>query len=121
MDAVAAGVSRRAAANGAGISYATLKDWAARGRDGEALYSAFLAKLEAAEAGAEREMVDCLFLAAKEGKHDAAKFWLTVRRSADYAAKVAADADAEASAEAGAVDDSVIESIYAAMKSRRAG
>lgn len=112
-------MSRRAAANGAGISYATLKDWAARGRDGEELYASFLAKLEAAEATAEREMVDCLFLAAKEGKHDAAKFWLTSRRAADYAAKVSTEAEETASEEQTVDDIELTRSVLAALESGR--
>lgn len=120
MDALAAGVSRRAAANGAGVSLTAFKNWLAWGRDGEKPYVDFVARVEAAEAKAEREMVDCIFLAAKEGKHDAAKFWLTSRRASDYAAKVATESEESASEEQAADDIEVTRSVLAALESRKA-
>jgi hypothetical protein len=126
VDAVRRGLSRRGAANAAGISYPVLKKWITRGRAGEfaengVSYGDFVAQLEGAEAVAEQEMVDCLFLAAKEGKHDAAKFWLSSRRAADYASKVTADVEQEADEEQAADDLEVTRSVLAALESRKVG
>jgi hypothetical protein len=120
------GLSRRGAANAAGVSYSVLKKWIGRGRQGDVAengvsYGDFVSQLEEAESVAEQEMVDCLFLAAKEGKHDAAKFWLSSRRAADYAAKVIADVETEADEEQAADDLEVTRSVLAALESRKAG
>lgn len=81
----------------------------------------FLARLEEAEADAEGEMVDALFKAAREGKHDAAKFWLASRRAADYAAKVASDVHEEAAEEQTASDLDIARAVVSALESRKAG
>lgn len=119
-------MSRRAAANIGGVSYTTLKNWISAGRAGEFAengtdYAAFLARLEEAESEAEGEMVDALFRAARDGKPDAAKFWLASRRAADYAAKVATDVEEEAADEQATEDIDIARSVLAALESRKAG
>lgn len=121
VDAIRRGVSRRAAANGANVSYTALKNWLAAGREGEPLYAAFLARVEEAESKAEGEMVDALFAAAKDGKYQAAQFWLTSRRAAEWAARTAADAESEASADVTADDLETARAVVSALESRKVG
>jgi transposase len=49
LEATARGFSNHAAAKEAGISYAALKTWLARGRDGEAPYDSFYIAFKSAE------------------------------------------------------------------------
>ena len=121
LDAVRAGVSRRGAAQAAGIDYSTLKNWISAGRRGDETYRPFLTRLDEAEYRAEREMVDVLFSAAKDGKWQAAESWLKSRRMLDYAAKQPDPELDGADEEEGDEDLAVARSVLAALESRKVG
>lgn len=122
VDAIAAGVSRRSAAAGANVSYTTLKNWLATGRAGDdEKYTAFLARVEASEAKAERTMVDVLFEAARAGKFQAAQYWLNSRRALDWALHPEQDEDAAPDDDALGGDLDVARSVVAALESKRSG
>ncbi len=88
VSALEAGVSRRGAANAANVDYATLKRWLASGRAGDEPYCAFCARVEQAEAKAERVVVDALMVAVGKGNVAAITLWLQQRRAADWGVKV---------------------------------
>ena len=123
VDALKAGMGRKAAAGASGIGWSTLKVWLAAGRRGEAPYAAFLAKVEEAEGKAEREVVDALMTAIKAGKVDAIKLWLTSRRPQEWAQRegVANDSDDDADNASIDADESFTRSVLAAIQSRKVG
>lgn len=120
VDAIAAGQSRRGAAQAARIGDTTLFRWLAEGRDEDSPYREFRERVMQAESKAERAMVDCLFEAAKAGKFQAAQFWLERRRVNDW---YKPEAEPESARDAEQVDDdeSMTESVLAAIRSRKVG
>ncbi len=119
LNAAEAGVSRRAACEAARVHQATLCDWLARGRDGESPFAEFLERLEAAEAKAERKVVDKLMEQIESGHVPAMMFWLKCRRGWRDNEPAANEAAASGTVEeAGSVE--FIESVLAAAKSRKA-
>jgi len=97
-------------------------DWLARGRDGEAPYVDFLDRVKEAEAKAESEMVACVRAAAFEPKTwQAAAWWLERARPADWAKREPTQEEETGRAEGGGEDLAVVESVLAALKSRKAG
>lgn len=66
-------------------------------------------------------MVDALFVAAKRGSHQAAAFWLSSRRAAEWSTKAAADAEGEAADEQTSSDLDVARAVVSALESRKAG
>jgi len=87
LQCIRSGGSRASAAGLAGINPATLTDWMARGKSGEAPFDAFYAGIKAADAHAEQEMVGIVREAAKMGTWQAAAWWLERRRHKTYALK----------------------------------
>jgi hypothetical protein len=79
-DSVAAGNTRRCAAQAAGIAYSTLKEWVRRGDEGEEPFAAFLARLEKADGEAEERHVRNIETAAARGSWQASAWWLERRR-----------------------------------------
>lgn len=122
-NALAAGTSRRAAAEAASVCQATLFDWLARGRDDEQPYAEFLERVERAEAGAEQKITDALFKSAKDGSVTAQIAWLERRRPADWAKRESpANLQNASNAMTDAVDDlALAESVVEAIKSRKVG
>ena len=115
-DALKAGVSRRAAAAAGNVDYATFKRWMASDDD---LNRAFRARVEAAEASPEREAVDCIMNAVREGDWKAADTWLSKRRAIDWASKAAAIHDERVDEEA--LSEDAMRSVAEAILSRKAG
>lgn len=113
-------MSRRSACEAARISQATLFDWIARGRDGEAPYAEFLERLESSEARAERVVVDKLMEQIENGHVPAIMFWLKCRRGWRENDAPANEAPAPSAVE-GADTVDVLESLLAAAKSRKVG
>jgi len=91
--AIAAGVSRSAAAEAAGIGRSTLMRWLAAARDGDAGYQDFLDLVKKAEADAEVAMVKVVKSAAESGTWQAAAWWLERRRPKHFALKREVRAD----------------------------
>jgi hypothetical protein len=79
-DALAAGTTRRAAAEAARIDQATLCEWLARGRNGDEPFAEFRQRVQHAEARAERKVVDRLMDQIDNGHVTAIIFWLKSRR-----------------------------------------
>jgi transcriptional regulator with XRE-family HTH domain len=123
VDAVRQGLSRTAVAAKTGVSRATLMDWLARGRDGEAPYADFLDRVREAEAEAEAAMVAAVRTAAVDPKHwMAAAWWLERSRPADWAKREPKQIDEAERAEAQeAPDVEVIRAVLSAAESRKAG
>ncbi len=120
-DALKSGVSRAAAAHGARISYATLKNWLSDGRDGVEPYVAFLAAVLEAEARAETEMVHKLFEAARNGSVGAMCFWLERRRHEDWGKRDTVQHEHADASPAEGTDYATVCSIKAALESKRTG
>lgn len=114
-------MSRRGAANAANVSFTAFKNWLAWGREGTAPYVDFVARVEAAEAKAERTVVDALMVAVTEGKVPAIMFWLQQRRLADWGQKTAAEVEETQREETAEADLDVARSVVAALESRKAG
>lgn len=122
VNAVETGVSRTAQAAMGGVHRATLMDWLARGREGEAPYADFLDRVKEAEAKAEAQMVECVRIAGLDPKHwTAAAWWLERTRPNDYAKREPLPEAETERAESGVTDDlALAESVVEAIKSRRA-
>ncbi len=118
LNAAEAGVSRRSAAEAARVDPATLFRWLAQGRDGEEPFCEFRERLLAAEAKAERKVVDCLMEQIASGHVPAMMFWLKCRRDWRDNEAPATEAATNSAEEAGSVE--FIESVLAAAKSRKA-
>lgn len=123
VDAVRAGLSRTAVAAKAGVSRATLLDWLARGRDGEAPYANFLDRVRVAEAEAEQLMVECIRTAALDPKYwQAAGWWLERARPSEWAKREPKHVEEAERAEGqGEADLEVIRAVLSAAESRRTG
>lgn len=80
LNAVKAGLTWALAAQAAGVSPASLRDWKARGRDGEEPYAAFLARIKQAEGERAETVVTKLLAAADDPKHWTAGAWWLERR-----------------------------------------
>lgn len=102
---------------------ASLMDWLARGRDGEAPFADFLDRVKEAEAKAEDAMVQCVRTAALEpARWQAAAWWLERARPQDWAKREPTPEQEVGRAEGETQDEvAVLESVLAAAKSRKAG
>lgn len=122
VDAVAEGASRSAAAEAARISRQTLMNWLAAGRDGDPAYVDFFDRVKTAEAKAEIEMVNIIRQAATRS-WQAAAWWLERCRAETYALKrdVVPSDDGQSSDAAEGSELAVVESVRAALLSRRTG
>ncbi len=123
VDAVAAGLPWKLAAQAAGVGASTLREWKQRGRDGEEPFAAFLARLEVADGQAAHGAMVAIMSAAADPKHWHAAAWMLERRHPDLFAlkrEFKADDEVQRSAEAEA-DLDVARSVVAALESRKAG
>jgi transposase len=126
-DAIAAGLSRTAAAAKGGISRALLQEWIKRGReagDDEAdrPFVDFVARVKTAEAEAEELMVTAIRTAGLEpSKWQAAAWWLERARPADWAKREPTQEQEHERSESGAADLDVAKSVVAALESRKVG
>lgn len=122
VDAVKAGLPWKLAAQAAGIGWSTLKEWKARGRDGEEPYAAFLARLERADGEAAKGAMALVLAAAADPKHWTAAAWMLERRHPELFAlkrEYARDDETMRAAEDG--DDlEIAKSVVAAIESKRA-
>jgi hypothetical protein len=122
LDAAAAGVSRRGAAEAAHVDVSTLTRWLQSGREGEEPYCGFRTRLLAAEAKAERRVVDALMVKVDEGNVPAMTLWLQQRRMDEWGKREMPANDAPAASEAGEAPDlEVARSVVAALESRKSG
>lgn len=83
-DALAAGNTRTTAARLAGIHPETLREWARKGDEGDARFSAFSAMLRTKEALAEAESLKIIRDAARAGTWQAAAWFLERRAPAEW-------------------------------------
>ena len=126
VDALKAGHSFAAAARAGGVDEGTLHDWRKRGAAGEAEYSRFHQRVEEACQEAEDRCVQVL-RSALEGEDlklatDTAWKWLSRRRPVEWAEqKGEPKSELVLAADAGGEDLAVVESVLAALKSRKAG
>jgi hypothetical protein len=122
VNAVRAGLPWKLAAQAAGVGWSTLKEWKARGREGEEPYAAFLARLESADGEAAQAAMGAILAAAAEPKHWTAAAWMLERRHPElFALKREYAKDEAAPATAEADDLAIAKSVVAALESRKAG
>lgn len=119
LKGIAKGLPRVTAAKAARIAPSTLFDWLRRGRDGEEPFSDFSARLKAAEAESEAELVERIREAGKTTWQ--ANAWLLERRIPQrWSARrleVRAEAKAVRGTDLGLADVPLLESLLAAARS----
>lgn len=121
-NALEGGLSRRAAADAAGIGYSTFKGWLALGREGEQPYADLLAHVHEAEAEAEQFVVNKLFEAIKSGHVGAMCFFLERRRFEAWGKQEAATAEpSDVRPGEASTDLALAQSVVAALESRKVG
>ena len=87
-DAIRLGATWERAADVAGISVATLRDWRRRGEAGDRQFAALLAALKAAEGDGVSRALQVIRQAAEGGQWQAAAWLLERRYPADYGRRV---------------------------------
>lgn len=122
LDAIKAGASRRAAANAAGLSRDALQNWIKRGEEGDAEFSDFAYRVRLADAEAEQAHTRVVVEASLAGDLKASIFWLQSQRREEWGAGALQPQGQRADVGAADLeaDGALIESIYAAYKSRAA-
>lgn len=121
VDALTRGASRTAAARAAGVSLSTLMNWQRRGEDGEPGFVEFVQRIQKADGRAVQEVETALFEKAKEGNVPAMQLFLQARCPEVYGKRFEAANDAPVASEAEGNDEATLESLLAAVRSRKAG
>jgi transposase len=115
--ATAAGHTRRAVAQAAGVAAATLFSWLALGErpDAPAEYSDFLERMHAAEAQAEKEIIDVILNDARSGNWRSAAWIAEKRFRNEWASKRLVEIEsAQAKTQGAAIDETIREANAAA-------